>query len=235
GPGGAACPGRRSGEDFSADFSISRFFPSDTGLHRLARSRSSRFARIAIAHCISSIGFSLPSRASSARGGDLKVAATACARRPLRFARTFHSLLAFRCRVAEKGADADSNMRTVRRLSGAPLLILLPLQALLLFWRLDRLPAWGDEEMTLRVCAAPAPEALQLLANDIHPPLYFWLARIWLHLPWTGDPIVSLRGLSALLALITGAIVYARWVARREAATRWWFAALWVSSPFLLL
>ena len=126
-------------------------------------------------------------------------------------------------------------MRTVRRLSGHPLLILLPLQALLLFWRLDRLPAWGDEEMTLRVCAAPAPEALQLLANDIHPPLYFWLARIWLHLPWTGDPIVSLRGLSALLALITGAIVYARWVARREAATRWWFAALWVSSPFLLL
>ena len=126
-------------------------------------------------------------------------------------------------------------MRTVRRLIAHPLFVLLPVQAVLLFWRLDRLPAWGDEEMTRRVCAASWPEALQLLANDIHPPLYFSIARAWLRLPWTVDPIIALRALSAVAALITGAVVYALWVARHGRAARWWFAALWATSPFLLL
>jgi hypothetical protein len=126
-------------------------------------------------------------------------------------------------------------MRVGYRLTKHPLFLLLPLQAGLLFWRLDRLPPWGDEEMTRRVCTAAPADALRLLANDIHPPLYFWIARAWLQIPWAADPITVLRGLSALFALATGVVVYARWVRQREDRTRWWFTALWASSPFLVL
>lgn len=122
-----------------------------------------------------------------------------------------------------------------RRFTRHPLLLLLPVQAAVLFWRLDRLPVWGDEEMTRAVATAPWPEAVRLLGSDIHPPLYFAIAHAWLQLPWAAEPVVALRALSALFALLSGLIVYAGWIAYRAPATRWWFAALWVTSPFLLL
>jgi hypothetical protein len=136
---------------------------------------------------------------------------------------------------AHVGAAPRTRPRVATWVTDHPFLVLLPLQAALLLWRLDRLPIWDDEEVTRFVATAPWADALQLLRNDNHPPLYFCLARAWLALPWTVDPTVALRALSALLALLGGIVFYFYWVRQQPRAVRWWFAALWVTSPYLLL
>jgi uncharacterized membrane protein len=140
-----------------------------------------------------------------------------------------------RARVGTEGGARRPLTRVVERVRSDPFFALLPLQAALLLWRLDRLPPWDDEEVTRLVATAPWAEAMQVLRHDNHPPLYFWLARAWLTLPWRVDPIIALRALSALLALLGGVIVYAVWVRHQSRPVRWWFAALWVTSPYLLL
>jgi len=116
-----------------------------------------------------------------------------------------------------------------------PLLVLLPLQALLLFWHLDRLPGWDDEEFTRAVTTRAWLEAVRKLGADIHPPLYYLLAAAWLRLPWSGDPVLALRAMAALATLAAGLAAYVAWVRRADRRSRWWFAALWATSPFLLL
>jgi hypothetical protein len=122
-----------------------------------------------------------------------------------------------------------------RRLADHPFWLLLPAQAALLFWHLDRLPAWGDEEATRLIATVPWPEALALLRQDTHPPLYFAIAHALVQAWLPVEPLNVLRALSALLALLAGVATYRCWVADRGLAIRWWFTALWVGSPFVLL
>lgn len=116
-----------------------------------------------------------------------------------------------------------------------PLAILLLLQACLLFSALDLLPAWGDEAFTLRTVAHPVREIIPIVQHDIHPPLYYVLARQWrrLPLPWSG--VAALRSFSALWALAATVLLDLFW-------TRFWAPsgrrlALWlfVLSPCFLL
>jgi uncharacterized membrane protein len=126
----------------------------------------------------------------------------------------------------------------MRALSAArryPLLLCLALQALLLLPRLDLLPVWGDEFHTRKTIAKPTDGLLDSLSHEYHPPAYFLLARAWNALPLPGDEIVRLRLLSVLLLLVATALVWRFWVAQLDERTRWWFLALWATSPFLTL
>src|SRR5436309_13477437 len=73
-------------------------------------------------------------------------------------------------------------------------------QAALLFWRLDLLPVWGDEQFTLDTSAQLATIAA-IVRSDIHPPLYFVLIHYWMLLPWSAASIVKARAFSGVWAL----------------------------------
>ena len=116
-----------------------------------------------------------------------------------------------------------------------PLLCFLPVQCGLLFYNLDLLPIWGDEQFTLHVTAKPWAAIPPLLQPDIHPPAYYFLARLWIQLPWPGSDIAQLRALSALLCLGATVVVHAFWLRGAAGASRLWFSALWCLSPTLLM
>jgi len=131
-----------------------------------------------------------------------------------------------------------------RRLGSWPKWLILPgfllLQASLLFYRLDLLDAWGDEVFTLRVIGLPWNEIPGILYQDIHPPLYYVLAKAWvqlggLQLGPAGDLVVQVRALSAVFCLLSTVLIYFAWLRRTAFSTRVWFLALWTLSPTLLM
>ena len=84
-----------------------------------------------------------------------------------------------------------------------PLPFFLLLQAGLLFYRIDLLPVWGDEQFTLNLVARPWSEIPSALAADIHPPLYYFLTKAWIALPWPGSLLTQVRALSVVWALLS--------------------------------
>jgi hypothetical protein len=116
-----------------------------------------------------------------------------------------------------------------------PLAVALLVQAALLFWRLDRLPIWGDEQFTLDVAALPWGEIGATLRRDIHPPLYFALAKLWAALPLAGTEIVRLRAFSALTMLGATVALDRLILAGRPETVRRWTLAVWALSPAVLL
>ena len=149
-------------------------------------------------------------------------------------------------RVLDLGMSADQHSH---RPGSWPQSLILPgfllLQATLLFYRLDLLDAWGDEIFTLRVIALPWSEIPGILHRDIHPPLYYALAKVWvqlgqvqlggLQLGSSGDLVVQVRALSAVLCLVSTLLIYFLWLRRTAFSTRVWFLALWTLSPTLLM
>ena len=115
------------------------------------------------------------------------------------------------------------------------LVIALLMQALLLGWRLDLLPIWGDERYTLGTAAQMPRVILEALHVDVHPPLYYFLVKGWLSLPLPGDALGRARALSAIVALAATAAFYLLWLRRLPFSERALFLGLWVSSPFLTL
>jgi uncharacterized membrane protein len=115
-----------------------------------------------------------------------------------------------------------------------PFAILL-LQACLLFSALDLLPAWSDEAFTLKTVAHPVREIIPIVQRDIHPPLYYLLARQWqrLPLPWTGLP--ALRALSALWALAATVLLDLFWTRIWDPGARRLALCLFALSPCWLL
>jgi hypothetical protein len=107
--------------------------------------------------------------------------------------------------------------------------VCLLLQAALLFWRLDLLPVWGDEQFTLDTSANPLARIAALVRDDIHPPLYYVLVHYWMELPWSAALIIKVRAFSGLWALATTLLLYRLWF--REAR----FLLLWSLSPCLIL
>ncbi len=116
-----------------------------------------------------------------------------------------------------------------------PLIVLLALQAGLLFFRLDLLPVWNDELHTLKTVAEPVPQIVRLVRQDIHPPLYFVLLHYWtrLSVPWQG--IVALRAFSALWALLATGLLDWFWTRSMKPFPRWLALSLFALSPCLLL
>jgi hypothetical protein len=120
-------------------------------------------------------------------------------------------------------------------LATRPLAVLLPLEALLLFWHLDLLSPWFDEADTLLFMRGPLAPVIAIPASGLHPPLYFFLLWCWMRLPlglgWTAQA----RTLSVLFTLTSTFAADRIWAQRLAKGARLWFLALWALSPFLLL
>lgn len=120
-------------------------------------------------------------------------------------------------------------------LAAYPLAVLLPLEALLLFWRLDLLSPWFDEADTLLFMHGPLAQAIAIPASGLHPPLYFVLLWCWMRLPLGLGWTLKARTLSVLFTLTATFAADRLWARRFTAGARLWFLALWTLSPFLLL
>lgn len=116
-----------------------------------------------------------------------------------------------------------------------PLVIFLPLQAVLVFYNLSLLPIWGDEQFTLDVIARPWSEIAAVLQDDIHPPLYYFLSKAWSQLPWPGSLIERTRAFSVVWCLLSTVLIYRLWIRRWSGAGQFWFLAFWTFSPALVL
>lgn len=112
---------------------------------------------------------------------------------------------------------------------------MLPLQAILLFWRLDLLSPWFDEADTLLFMRGPIGPAIAIPASGLHPPLYFALLWCWMRLPLGLGWTVQARTLSVLFTLTATWAFDRLWARRLEPRLRCGTLALWTLSPFLLL
>jgi hypothetical protein len=109
------------------------------------------------------------------------------------------------------------------------------LQAALLFWNIGLLTMWTDEAFTVDTVSKPLAQILQIVRNDIHPPLYFLLAHAWLRLPLGGDVLDRVRLLSAFWALIATVALDRLWLARLRPFARFTALGFWCMSPTVLL
>ncbi len=116
-----------------------------------------------------------------------------------------------------------------------PLVACLPIQAVLLFADLGRLPVWGDEQSSLARAALPLDALVAALRHNVHPPLYFLLLHGWLSAFCGGPGSVAARALSALFLLTATAAIDRCWLRGLGQRGRTWFLILWTLSPALLL
>ncbi|OQA44224.1 MAG: hypothetical protein BWY52_01675 [Chloroflexi bacterium ADurb.Bin325] len=80
------------------------------------------------------------------------------------------------------------------------LLLILAVAAGLRFYGLDGQSLWADEGNSVALAARPFAQIARDAANDIHPPLYYFLLRIWTLT--FGMTEVALRSFSALLGVL---------------------------------
>jgi hypothetical protein len=117
-----------------------------------------------------------------------------------------------------------------------PLVWALPLQALLLLSNLALLDPWSDESFPLTTAPQPLSQVVSTVAGGtLHPPLYYVLLHYWIQLPWGVSPVVSMRAMSAVWALIATVFIFVLWLRRESPRFQGMFLALWVLSPSLLL
>jgi len=97
------------------------------------------------------------------------------------------------------------------------LLVAILLLALgLRLFNLDAQSLWNDEGTSVAVAQRDLATIARDAAQDIHPPLYYWLLSGWLRL--TGPSEFAVRALSAFLGVVLVALVY---VLGRLLANRW--------------
>ena len=86
------------------------------------------------------------------------------------------------------------------------------------FYHLAEPSLWNDEGTSVAVAQRDLATIARDAANDIHPPLYYWLLHGWVRLLGTGEAAV--RSLSALLGVALVALIYAlgRWLRPQEGA-----------------
>jgi hypothetical protein len=133
------------------------------------------------------------------------------------------------------GASSAVPNKVSHNVQRNPLIWALPLQALLLFSNLDLLDPWGDEWFTITTVPEPLGRLIASVAENIHPPLYFMLLHYWIQIPWTVNPVASMRAMSVVWALVATVVIYILWLRRERVRFQEMFLALWVLSPCLLL
>lgn len=80
------------------------------------------------------------------------------------------------------------------------LLLIFLLAAALRFYNLAGQSLWSDEGNSAALATRSLAQIARDAANDIHPPLYYWLLHIWTRLAGTGE--AGLRSLSALFGVL---------------------------------
>jgi len=133
------------------------------------------------------------------------------------------------------GLRFSSNADVGRRYRMRTLLVLIILQCVLYGINLNLLPMWGDETFTVVTVAETPARIIEIVREDMYPPLYFLLAHWWNRIPIGSDPLVRLRALSALFALLTTVFIDLCWLRNAPLNLRNWFLLFWTFSPCLLL
>lgn len=100
---------------------------------------------------------------------------------------------------------------------------------------LNLLPMWGDEAFTVVTASESPAKIIEIVRDDMHPPLYFLLAHWWSRLPIGSDPLLRLRALSALFTILCTLILERRVFQSSPGPLRNWFLLFWGLSPCLLL
>lgn len=80
------------------------------------------------------------------------------------------------------------------------LLLILGIAAALRFYLLNNQSLWSDEGNSAALAARSLASITQDTANDIHPPLYYWLLHLWTGI--FGSSEAGLRSLSAVLGVL---------------------------------
>ena len=124
-------------------------------------------------------------------------------------------------------------MSAIRR-SYAWLILCLIAQAALMTHRLDLLPMWDDEMFTVRAAQQSVGAMIEMVRDDIHPPLYFLLAHYWIKIA-PGDVLIELRLLSVVFALLATIALDRLFLKHAPPRVRLWCLALWTFSACLLL
>lgn len=92
------------------------------------------------------------------------------------------------------------------RLTRTLLLAIVLLACGLRFCGLDAQSLWNDEGSSVALAGRDLATIARDAAQDIHPPLYYWLLAGWTHLAGTSE--VGVRSLSALLGVVLVALTY---------------------------
>jgi mannosyltransferase len=95
----------------------------------------------------------------------------------------------------------------VTRRESALLVAILAAGAFLRFHELPSQSLWLDEAFSWQMVQFPWDEIVRLTAEDVHPPLYYFLLKGWIAL--FGDSVFAMRSLSSLLSLLQLVIVFA--------------------------
>ena len=85
--------------------------------------------------------------------------------------------------------------------------LILLLAAGLRFYHLSGQSLWADEGNSVALARRSFAEIARRTAFDIHPPLYYWLLKIWVFI--FGESEIGLRSLSVVLGIL---LVYLIWV-----------------------
>ncbi len=80
------------------------------------------------------------------------------------------------------------------------LLLILGIAAAVRFYLLDAQSLWSDEGNSAALAARSLTSITRDAANDIHPPLYYWLLHLWTRI--FGATEAGLRSLSAVLGVL---------------------------------
>lgn len=80
------------------------------------------------------------------------------------------------------------------------LLLILGIAAAIRFYNLGAQSLWADEGNSAALATRSLAQITRDAANDIHPPLYYWLLRLWTAVFGTSE--VALRSLSATLGVL---------------------------------
>ncbi len=78
---------------------------------------------------------------------------------------------------------------------------ILLLGAALRFYHNTTIALWHDEAFSALYIRYPWGEMMHRIGLDVHPPLYYWLLRLWSYV--LGSGLLSLRGFSILFGVLT--------------------------------
>lgn len=92
------------------------------------------------------------------------------------------------------------------------LVVILLLGGLLRFYNNTAVALWHDEAFSALYIRYSWSEMMYRIGLDVHPPLYYWILRIWSYA--FGQGVLSLRALSILFGILT---VYAGYLFVRKA------------------
>ena len=113
----------------------------------------------------------------------------------------------------------------LRRGEWLGLLALLLLAVGTRFYGLDLQSLWNDEGTSVALAQRSLSTIAEQAAQDIHPPLYYFLLHGWIKLAGTSEAAV--RSLSALLGVL---VVLGTWALARTILDRGsWGAAPWLA------